>query len=77
MTSKTLVTKSFDERIVDLKEYKQTHGHVNVTRKEDNSLYQFCVDVRYSLKQSEKNGLRHGESWCSRIQMEKMSAMIE
>ena len=34
------------------------HGHVNVTRKEDNSLYQFCVDVRYSLKQSEKNGLR-------------------
>ncbi len=58
MTSKTLVTKSFDERIVDLKEYKQTHGHVHVTRKEDNSIYQFCVDVRYSLKQSEKNGLR-------------------
>jgi hypothetical protein len=47
-TSKTHVTRLFDERINDLKEYKQTHGHVNVKR--DKGLYQFCADVRHSLK---------------------------
>ena len=29
-TSQEYVTRSFDERIEDLKEYKRTHGHVNV-----------------------------------------------
>ena len=41
-TSKTHVTRSLDKRINDLKEYKKTHGHVNVNRREDSSLYQFC-----------------------------------
>ena len=49
---------SFDERINDLKEYKQKHGHVNVNTHEDSSLYQFCADVRHSLKQYEKDGKR-------------------
>ena len=57
-TSKTHVTRSFDERINDLKEYKQKHGHVNVNTHEDSSLYQFCADVRHSLKQFEKDGTR-------------------
>jgi hypothetical protein len=57
-TSKEYVTRSFDERIDDLEEYKQTHGHVNVKQHEDSSLYQFCVGVRHSLKQAEKDGTR-------------------
>jgi len=55
-TSQEYVTRSFDERINDLEEYNQTHGHDNVNRHEDNSLYQFCAQVRHSLKQPEKNG---------------------
>jgi len=42
---------SFDKRITDLKEYKQTHGHLSMKKHEDKSLYHFCVDVRHSLKQ--------------------------
>jgi ATPase subunit of ABC transporter with duplicated ATPase domains len=57
-TLKTHVTRSFDERIEDLKKYKKTHGHVNVNRHEDSTLYQFCADVRHSLKHFEKDGTR-------------------
>ena len=46
----------FGERINDLREYKQKHGHVNVKIHEDSSLSQFCAQVRHSLKQPEKNG---------------------
>ena len=56
--SKEYVTRSFDERIEDLNEYKKTHGHVNVNRHEDSSLYEFIVGVRHSLKQFEKDGRR-------------------
>ena len=38
-----------------LEEYKQTHGHLNVKRHKDNSLSQFCVGIRHSLKQFEKD----------------------
>ena len=48
----------FDERIEDLKKYKKTHGHVNVNRHEDITLYQFCADVRHSLKHFEKDNTR-------------------
>jgi len=48
--------KTFDDRIKDLIEYKQTHGHLNVKFNDDESLYQFCAQVRHSLKQPEKNG---------------------
>ena len=57
-TSKTYVTKSFDERIEDLKEYKRMHGHLSLTIHEDSSLYQFCAGVRHSLKMAEKDGTR-------------------
>ncbi len=57
-TSQEYVTRSFDERIEDLKEYKRTHGHVNVNRHKDNSLYQFCAGARHSLKQVEKDGTK-------------------
>ena len=57
-TSQEYVTRSFDERIEELEEYKQTHGHVNVNRHEDSNLYQFCADVRHSLKMAKKNGTR-------------------
>jgi len=56
-TSQVYVTRSFDERIEDLKEYKRTHGHLNMKIHEDSSLNQFCADVRHSLKQFEKDGL--------------------
>jgi hypothetical protein len=56
--SKEYVTRSFDERIEDLNEYKKTHGYVNVNRHEDSSLYEFIVGVRHSLKQFEKDGRR-------------------
>lgn len=52
--SKEYVTRSFDERIEDLKEYKRTHGHLNVKIHEDNSISQFCTIVRYSLKRSRR-----------------------
>ena len=55
-TSQEYVTRSFHERIKDLKEFKRTHGHLNVKLHEDNSLTQFCTHVRYSLKQCEKDG---------------------
>jgi hypothetical protein len=58
-TSQEYVTRSFDERIEDLHQYKKTHGHLNVNRNEDNSLYQFCVGARHSLKQFEKDGTRN------------------
>ena len=57
-TTQEYVTSSFDERINDLHQYKQMHGHVGVEIHEDNSLYQFCVGVRHSLKQFEKDGTR-------------------
>ena len=57
-TSLEYVTRSFDERIEDLKEYKQTHGHLSVKIHEDNSLFGFCKDVRHSLKQVEKDCTR-------------------
>ena len=34
------------------------HGHLNVKIHEDSSLHQFCADVRYSLKQFEKDGTK-------------------
>ena len=56
--SKEYVTRLFDERIEDLEEYRQKHGHVNVKAHKDSSLSQFCADVRHSLNKYEKNGTR-------------------
>ena len=40
--------KSFEQRIADLKAYKEKHGRVNVKMREDKSLYGFCYNVRYA-----------------------------
>jgi hypothetical protein len=48
----------FDKRIEDREEYKQTHGHLKVKTHEDNSLYQFCKDIRHSLKKAERDDTR-------------------
>ena len=39
--------KTFDDRMEDLKLFKETHGHVNVSISEDNSLAQFCAQARH------------------------------
>ena len=38
-TTQEYVTRSFDERIEDLKEYKQTHGHLSVIIHEEQPLW--------------------------------------
>jgi len=38
--------KSFEERIEELKSFKEKHEHVRVTAKHDKSLYMFCSHVR-------------------------------
>jgi flagellar biosynthesis GTPase FlhF len=40
--------KTFDDRMEDLKLFKEKHGHVNVSIPEDNSLAQFCAQTRYT-----------------------------
>jgi DNA polymerase III alpha subunit (gram-positive type) len=40
--------KTFDDRMEDLKLFKETHVHVNVSIPEDNSLAKFCVQVRHA-----------------------------
>jgi hypothetical protein len=55
-TSQEYVTRSFDDRINELEEYKKMHGYVNVKIHEDRSLNQFCAGARHSLKQVEKVG---------------------
>ncbi len=39
--------KTFDDRMEDLKQYKETHGHANVSFSEDKSLAQFCAQARH------------------------------
>ena len=53
-TSQEYVTKTFDERIQDLEEYRRTHGHVNVKIHEDYSLRYFCANIRQAGKKAEK-----------------------
>jgi hypothetical protein len=57
-TSQEYVTRSFDERIEDLEEHKQMRGHVNVKIHEDNSLSQFCAQVRHARNKVVKDGAR-------------------
>jgi hypothetical protein len=41
---------TFDNQMEDLKLYKETHGHANVTIPEDKSLAQFCAKARHARK---------------------------
>ena len=42
--------KTFNDRMDDLRRYKETHGHPNVTIPDDKSLAQFCANARYARK---------------------------
>ena len=48
-------TKSFAQRIEDLRAYKEEHGHVNVRKSDNKSLYTFCINVRHARKHPEKS----------------------
>jgi hypothetical protein len=48
-------TKSFEKRIADLRNYKDKHGHVNVKKSENKSLYQFCCNIRHARNYPEKS----------------------
>ena len=50
-----VVKKSFEERMDDLRAYKEKHGHINVKKKEDKSLYQFCSRSKYARNNPEKS----------------------
>jgi len=47
--------KTFDDRIEDLKRFKEMHGHANVSICEDKPLAQFCVQVRYARNNPSKS----------------------
>ena len=49
--------KSFEQRIDDLRAYKEEHGHVNVKGSEDKSLNQFCSHIRYARHNPGKSNL--------------------
>ncbi len=40
--------KTFDDRMVDLKWYKETHDHANLPIRKDKSLAQFCAKARHA-----------------------------
>jgi len=44
----TSITSSFNDRVKDLKAYKEKYGHVNVSRKTDKSLFNWCTKIRSS-----------------------------
>ena len=46
---------SFEQRLDDLRAYKEKHGHVNVKEKEDKSLYSFCKHMNMSMRHARKN----------------------
>ena len=48
----------FERRIAQLHEYKQTHGHLRVSRHEDENLYRFIINIRSSFKSGGKIGIR-------------------
>ena len=43
-------SKLFEERIEDLRSYKEKHGHLNVRINEDKSLAGFCSGMRYARR---------------------------
>ena len=54
--------KTFDDRMEDLKRYKETHGHANVSIPEDKSLTQFCANAGTFIKSRKGNGKFQFES---------------
>ena len=55
-TTKIAAKKSpFEKRMDDLREYKEKHGHINVKKSDDKSLYKFCINIRYVRSHPEKS----------------------
>ena len=53
-TSKEREMKSFiAQRVEDLREYKEKHGHIKVKKSDDFSLYHFCVNMRHARNNPE------------------------
>ena len=50
--------KTFDDRMEDLKRFKETHGHANVSIHEDRSLAQFCAQTRHARKNPGKGKVK-------------------
>ena len=49
--------KSFEQRMDDLRSYKERHGHVNVKHSDNKSLNRFCKDIRYVRKHPERSDM--------------------
>eukprot|EP00581_Thalassiosira_minuscula_P011088 CAMPEP_0183717904 /NCGR_PEP_ID=MMETSP0737-20130205/11334_1 /TAXON_ID=385413 /ORGANISM="Thalassiosira miniscula, Strain CCMP1093" /LENGTH=1299 /DNA_ID=CAMNT_0025947381 /DNA_START=283 /DNA_END=4182 /DNA_ORIENTATION=+ len=50
--------KTFEERVEELRAFKQRHGHVNPKQNEDKKLSQFCANVRHAYKYPGKTSMR-------------------
>jgi len=50
--------KSFEQRVEDLRAYKEEHGHTNVKEREDKSLHNFCYNIRYARKHPDARGIK-------------------
>ena len=50
--------KTFESRFEDLRQYKRQHGHLNISREENKSLYTFCDSIRYGRNHPGKNGTK-------------------
>ncbi len=50
--------KTFDDRMEDLKRYKETHGHANVSIPEDKSLFKFCAQARHARNNPGKSKMK-------------------
>lgn len=68
------VKKSFEERIADLKSFKEKHGHVRVTDTLDKSLSRFCSNIRSARRR--KSGSGSNSSGMS-ISQERIQALDE
>ena len=54
-------TKSFAQRMDDLRAYKEKHGHVNVKKSDDRSLYDFCYNIRKARNNPGKSRMLNSE----------------
>jgi len=53
----------FEQRIEQLKAFKESHGHVRVTQKYDIKLADFCSNLRAARRDPEKRSLMVTEAW--------------
>ena len=53
--NKKRIRVSFQQRLDELKAYKDLHGHTNVKKTDDNGLYKFCDNIRYAYNHPDKS----------------------